>query len=92
MMQFLLLFFLFAEKHGHIDFKGIIRCIFSSFAAGILMFAVTAAVMKALPGADSFSDILHIVLGGGIGLTAYFVFLRIFGGNELGKITKWKTS
>ncbi|GHT36026.1 putative lipid II flippase MurJ [Planctomycetales bacterium] len=82
-LQFLLLFFLFAKKHGYIDFKGIIYCIIRSFAAGILMFITTAAVMKALPGADSISDILHIVIAGSIGLTAYFVFLRMLGSREL---------
>lgn len=84
-LQFCLLFFLFAKKHGHIDFRGILLCMIRSFAAGVFMFIATAAIMKTLPGNDSLSDISHIGLGGGIGLLVYFSVLKILGGDELSK-------
>lgn len=88
--QFLLLFWCFASKHGHIDFKGIIACIGRAVISAILMTLAIIVIMKTLPGQDSVSDILHIVLGGGVGTVVYFTALRALGGRELGVLARGK--
>lgn len=91
-LQFLLLFRLFSIKHGYVNFFSIIKCIVRSCCATVLMALVIAIVMKMLPGEDSISDILHIILGGGIGVFVYLMFLRAFGGRELSILVRGTTT
>lgn len=87
-IQSLLLYGLFMLKHGHVDFKGIVICALRSCAATFFMALAVIMVMKAIPGHDSVSDIIHIAVGGGVGVFVYFILHRAFGGRELGILVR----
>ncbi len=83
-IQSVVLFLLFARKHGHFDFRSFFLSVGRACIASLLMTFAVAMTMKLLPGRDSLSDIIHIVAGGGIGGFVFFSVHRILGGRELG--------
>jgi putative peptidoglycan lipid II flippase len=75
---------LFVIKHGCLHFEALLLCIARSIVATFFMAVAVAIVMRTLPGQSSLDDILHIVLGGVVGLFVYFTVYRSLGGRELG--------
>lgn len=90
--QSLALFLFFVVKHGHVDRAAVVKSALRACLATFLMALVVAVVMKAIPGQDSASDIIHIVVGGCVGMFVYFVALRLFGGREAGVLVRGRLS
>lgn len=82
-LQTVLLFYWFSRKHGHLKFRWMATCVLRSMAASCVMAGSIYIVMKAIPGNDSFSDLLHIVAAGTVGFVVYLLSYRILGGREL---------
>ncbi len=83
-VQSVVLFLLFAWKHGHFDFGAFFLCIGRACVATAFMAVAVAFTMKLLPGQDSLSDIVHLVSGSGVGAFVFLITYRLLGGRELG--------
>jgi putative peptidoglycan lipid II flippase len=86
--QSLILFLIFVKKYQQIDIKSIILGIIRSCIATLTMALVVALIMKALPGESSLDDIIHLLLGGVVGIFVFAVVYRFVGGRELGVIIR----
>ena len=83
-IQSVVLFLLFARKHGFFDFRLFFLSVGRSCVATVLMALAVALMMKLLPGQDSVSDLIHIVTGSVVGGFVFFTAYRLLGGRELG--------
>jgi putative peptidoglycan lipid II flippase len=86
--QSLILFLIFIKKYQQIDITSIILGIFRSCIATMAMALVVAIIMKSLPGESSLDDIIHLLLGGIVGIFVFTVMYRFVGGRELGLIVQ----
>lgn len=84
--QSLILFLIFVKKYRRIDVMSIICGIIRSCVATLAMGLAVAIIMKALPGESSLDDIIHLLLGGLVGIFVFAVVYRFVGGRELGLI------
>lgn len=89
-MQSAALLLRFAFKYKLIHMRELAVSIFRSVLATACMGLATIAVMKSLPGNSSLDDILHISLGGIVGVTVFFLVLRFLGGRELSILVQGK--
>jgi putative peptidoglycan lipid II flippase len=80
--QTLILFLIFVKKYRQIDFKSIIVGIIRSCFATFVMALIVAAIMKMLPGESSADDVIHLLLGGFVGIFVFTVVYRFLGGRE----------
>ncbi len=87
-IQSLLLLGLLVFRHSRIHlrstFMGIVVSIFRAAIASGFMALCVWAVMSAIPGQDSVSDLIHLVLGGSVGIFVFLFTHRFRGGRELG--------
>ncbi len=87
-VQSLLLLGLFVLRHGHINHRGILVSIFRAGIASGLMAICVLTVMSTIPGQDSVSDIIHLILGGSVGIFVFLFVHRFLGGRELGILVR----
>lgn len=86
--QTLVLFLVFVIKYRQIDLKSILLGIIRSCIATLAMALVVAVIMKTLPGESSLDDVIHLLLGGLVGIFVFAVMYRFVGGRELGTILR----
>jgi putative peptidoglycan lipid II flippase len=86
--QALILFLIFVMKYRHIDWQSILFGILRSCFATFAMALIVAVIMKTLPGESSADDVIHLLLGGLVGIFVFGVVYRFVGGRELGTILR----
>ncbi|MDR2705810.1 MAG: murein biosynthesis integral membrane protein MurJ [Planctomycetaceae bacterium] len=86
--QSLILFLIFVRKYRAIEVRSIIFGVIRSCIATLAMSLIVAIIMKALPGESSRDDIIHLLLGGVVGIFVFSVVYRFVGGRELGQIIR----
>jgi len=89
-IQSVVLFLLFARWHGHFDFRSFFLSVGRTCVATGIMAAAVALTMKLIPGQSSKSDIVHLVVGGGIGAGVFFMVHSLLAGRELGILLRGK--
>ena len=83
-IQAIWLIFLYSRRHGHLRFRWMVSSLLRALTAALTMSLAVGMTMMALPGSDSISDLIHILVGGLVGMIVYAIAYRALGGRELG--------
>jgi putative peptidoglycan lipid II flippase len=90
-LQLFLLIRLFVKKHASLPWKELIATTLRTLAASAIMAAVCCFTLSLLPPDARFGGkLLRVAAPVALGMSAYFVFYRLFGGRELSMLLPWQ--